>query len=150
MERGGHQALEYWLLRTVLVNSYLLALRSDLPKPRQVSFRSQQEFRRQIIGSLLAMGRSSEICPKRGISRISQEADYVPTREHEQVKFAKRGECVCYKGLRLRDRLQKRLALREIAANQGRGSYRHDSFYGCKQCGVYLCNQRGCFDVFHQ
>jgi hypothetical protein len=40
VERGGHQALEHWLLRVVLVNSYLLALRSDLLKPRQVSFRS--------------------------------------------------------------------------------------------------------------
>jgi hypothetical protein len=41
VERGGHQALEYWLLRTVLINYYLLALCSNMPEPRQVSFRSQ-------------------------------------------------------------------------------------------------------------
>ena len=41
VRRGGHQALEHWLLRTVLVNCYLLALCSDVPEPRQVSFRSQ-------------------------------------------------------------------------------------------------------------
>jgi hypothetical protein len=29
----------------------------------------------------------------------------MPTREHKQVKFAKRGEYICYKGLRLKDRL---------------------------------------------
>jgi hypothetical protein len=46
VKRGGHQALEHWLLRTVLINCYLLALCSDMPEPRQVSFRSQQDFRR--------------------------------------------------------------------------------------------------------
>ncbi|PMD49344.1 uncharacterized protein K444DRAFT_549581, partial [Hyaloscypha bicolor E] len=40
VRRGGHQALEHWLLRTVLINCYLLALCSDIPEPRQVSFRS--------------------------------------------------------------------------------------------------------------
>jgi hypothetical protein len=45
VERGGHQALEHWLFRTVLINCYLLAYCSDIPEPRQVSFRSQQDFR---------------------------------------------------------------------------------------------------------
>jgi hypothetical protein len=45
VERGGHQALEHWLLRTVLINYYLLALCSDVPEPRAVSFRSQSDFR---------------------------------------------------------------------------------------------------------
>jgi len=40
IKRGGHQALEHWLLRTVLVNYYLLALCYDVPEPRQISFRS--------------------------------------------------------------------------------------------------------------
>ncbi len=47
VRRGGYQALDHWLLRTILINCYLLALCSDIPKPRQVSFRSQQDFRRQ-------------------------------------------------------------------------------------------------------
>ena len=46
IERGGYQALEHWLLRTVLINCYLLALYSNIPEPREVSFRSQQDFRR--------------------------------------------------------------------------------------------------------
>jgi hypothetical protein len=41
VRRGGSQALEHWLLQTVLVNCYLLALCSNVPEPRQVSFRSQ-------------------------------------------------------------------------------------------------------------
>jgi hypothetical protein len=78
VKRGGAQALEHWLLRTVLVNSYLLALYSDVPEPRQINFRSQQDFRRQLVGALLAMGKDSDISPKRRISRISQGADQVP------------------------------------------------------------------------
>jgi hypothetical protein len=40
VERGGYQVLEHWLLRTVLINCYLLALCSDVPEPREISFRS--------------------------------------------------------------------------------------------------------------
>jgi hypothetical protein len=150
VERGGHQALEHWLLRTVLINCYLLALCSDVPEPREISFRSQQDFRRQLVSALLAKGRDSEICPKRRISQISQGAKQVPVESHELVKLSKIGKCVCCKGLRYGDRPQKRIALAQIAANQGRESYRRDSFYGCKQCDVHLCKNRGCFDVFHR
>jgi hypothetical protein len=78
VERGGHQALKHWLLHTVLINYYLLTLYSNIPEPRQVSFRSQQDFRSQLIGSLLAIGKDSKICPKRRISQISQGANLVP------------------------------------------------------------------------
>jgi hypothetical protein len=150
VERGGYQALEHWLLRTVLINCYLLALCSDVPEPRAVSFRSQQDFREQLIGALLAKGRDGKLCRKRRISQISQAADQVPIRSHEQVKLAKRGECVYCRGLRIRDRPKKRVALSEIATNQGRSSSRHESQYGCKQCDVHLCKQRGCFTAFHR
>jgi hypothetical protein len=39
VKEGGAQALEHWLLRTILVNSYLLALYSNAPEPRQINFR---------------------------------------------------------------------------------------------------------------
>jgi hypothetical protein len=150
VERGGHQALEHWLLRTVLINCYLLSLCSDVPEPREVIFRSQQDFRRQLISALVAKARDSEICPKRGISRISGGASQVPIRAHKQVKLTRRGPCVSCKGLRFADRPQKRLPLSQIAANQGRDSSRHDSWYGCEQCDVPLCKERGCFNVFHK
>jgi hypothetical protein len=87
----------------VLINYYLLAFCSDVLEPRQVSFRGQVDFRRQLVTALIAKGRHSEICQKRGISRISGGADQVPVRAHKQVKLAKVGECMCYKGLRFKD-----------------------------------------------
>jgi Transposase IS4 len=151
VRRGGSQALEHWLLRTVLVNCYLLALCSDVPEPRQVSFRSQQDFRKQLVGALLAMAKGgSEPCKKRRISVINPDATQEPVSSHTPVKMVKKGLCVSCKGLRFRDRPQKRVALVEIAANSKRPSSRHESRYGCKQCDVHLCKERGCFDVFHK
>ena len=86
--RGGAQALEHWLLRAVLVSCCLLALCSDVPKPRQISFRSQQDFRKQLVGALLAIGKDSNISPKRRIGRISQGADQVPGHAHELVRMS--------------------------------------------------------------
>jgi hypothetical protein len=149
VERGGHQALEHWLLHTVLINYYLLALYSNMPEPREVSFRSQQDFRRQLIYTLVTKGRSSsEICPKRRILRISQGADRIPVSSHKLVNLSRRG--LYGKGLRFKDRPRKRIALAQIASNQGRESSTHESVYGCKQCDVYLCKDRGCFDVFYR
>jgi hypothetical protein len=150
VRRGGSQALEHWLLRTVLVNSYLLVLCSDVPEPRPVSFRSQQDFRKQLIWSLLSMSRDTSICPKRRISRISEGADQVPLGSHEQVKMGKRGYCVACKGLRFGDRPQRRVPLSVIASNSGRKSTNHSSSSGCKQCDVFLCNNNSCFEVFHR
>ena len=115
-----------------------------------MSFRSQQDFRTQLIGSLLVMGRDSDACLKRRISKISQGADLVPLGAHEQVKLSKNGRCVCCKGLRFTDRPKKRVALAQIGANQGRGSSTHYTFFGCKQCDVHLCKERSCFSVFHR
>jgi hypothetical protein len=96
------------------------------------------------------MRKGSDILPKRNISKISREANQVAVRSHEKIKMVKRGECVSCGGLRFGDRPKKRVALGEIAANQGRESKRSVSFYGCKQCDVHLCNKRPCFDVFHR
>lgn len=150
VERGGHQALEHWLLRTVLVNCYLLALCSNVPEPRHINFRSQQDFRKQLVGSLLAMGSGSELCPKRRISKISQGADFMPIQSHRMVKMAKRGYCIACKGLRYGDRPRKRVALSTIASNLGRQSSNHSSSFGCKQCDVHLCNNNSCFERFHE
>jgi hypothetical protein len=132
MKRGGHQVLEHWLLRTVLINSYLLAYCLEAPEPREVSFRSQQDFRRQLVCVLVAKGRGSEICPKRRILRTSQGADYIPVSLYKLVNLSKRGICVCCMGLRFKDRPIKRIALAQIASNQGRESSTYESVYGCK------------------
>jgi hypothetical protein len=88
VERGGHQALEHWLLRTGLINCYLLALCSNIPEPREISFRSQQDFRRQLVTALLAKGRDGEVCIKRRILRIRKGAEKVPKQLHTQVKLS--------------------------------------------------------------
>jgi hypothetical protein len=118
VERGGHQALEHWLLRTVLINCYLLALYSNVPEPREVSFRNQQDFRRQLVYILVTKGRSSsKICPKRRISRISQGANRIPVSLHKLVNLSRRGIYIYYKGLRFKDRPRKRIILAQIASN---------------------------------
>jgi hypothetical protein len=122
-----------------------------VPEPRQISFRSQQDFKQQLISSLLAIERDSKICLKRRIGRISREAEDIPVGGHKLVRFGgKKGRCMSYKGLRFIDRPQKRVTLAEITANQQRESERHDSRWGCDQCDVYLYKERGCFDVFHR
>ncbi len=123
VRRGGHQALEHWLLRTVLVNCYLLALCSDVPEPRQISFRSQQDFRKQLAQSLLAMGNEAKLCEKIRISHISQDAVKTPVQFHEMVKTDRKRQCFSCKGLRYGDRPLKRVALGQIAANQGSISF---------------------------
>jgi hypothetical protein len=102
------------------------------------------------MGSLLAIGRDSEVYKKRRIRIISQEAIQALKGSHELVRMAKRGMCVNCKGLRFRDRLKKRVILAEIAINKGRESTFHLSCFGYKQCDVNLCRNRGCFDVFHK
>ena len=62
-----------------------------MPELRETNFRSQQDFRRQLIGALLAMGKDSNITPKRRISRTSQGANEVPVHSHQTVKMSKRG-----------------------------------------------------------
>ncbi len=95
-----------------------------------ISFRSQQDFRWHLVSALVAKSGDSEPSKKRSISRISGGADEVPVREYKLVKLARRGVCVCCKGLRFRDRPKKRVLLGQIAANQGRERSRHESQYG--------------------
>jgi hypothetical protein len=57
--RGGHQAIEHWLFCVALVNSYLLSLCSDIETYREVNFRSQQDFRTQLVDALLHMAKDA-------------------------------------------------------------------------------------------
>ena len=96
------------------------------------------------------MSRDTSICLKRRISRISEGVVQVLLKLYEQVKMGKRGWCVACRGLRYRDRPQKRVALSEIATNSGRKSTNRQSSYGCKQCDVFLCKDISCFKSFHK
>jgi len=150
IRRGGAQALEHWLLRVSLTNSYLLSLYSDVPEPRQVKFRSQKDFRQKLIQSLLAQGRTEvPRSNKRRISRVEPEADNMPLTLHTFIKMPKRGWCFYCKGGRVTDRPQKRVALGQIAVQNNRQSAMHQSSYGCKECNISLCRERGCWLKYH-
>jgi hypothetical protein len=70
--------------------------------------------------------------------------------KHKIVKIKCRKDCVCYKGLRLKDRSQKRIALRKITANQGRESKRTCTIYSYKQYNVILYKKRSCWKKYHK
>jgi hypothetical protein len=115
--KEGYQAIEHWLFRVALVNSYLLSLYSDLEALREVKFRSQQDFRIQLINSLFHIAKDVQVSSKRRISYMSTNAQSSSATKYKIIKIKWRKDCVCYKGLRLKDRPQKRMALGEIAAN---------------------------------
>jgi hypothetical protein len=80
---------------------------------------------------------------------MSQDADNEPVRTHQQVKIGSRKDCVYCKGLRHRDRPQKRVALAEIAANKRRESKRTCTSFGCKQYDVAICKNSSCWEIYH-
>jgi hypothetical protein len=133
IRRGGHQALEHWLLRVALINSYLLCLLSDVESPRPISFRSQQDFRIQLVDALLHKAPELQISRKRRVAHISTEAENLPSREYEIVKRSTRKGCLCCGELRLGDRPQKRMALGEIVANQRQESNRTCTYWASRR-----------------
>jgi hypothetical protein len=101
VRRRGYQAVEHSLLRMVLVNTYLLSLYSDIEGPREITFRSQQAFRINLIDALLHKARAAAPAGKRRISHISAAAEDILARRHELVKRLTQKDCVCCKGLRM-------------------------------------------------
>lgn len=150
VRRGGHQALEYWILRGVLSNYYLICKRSDVPPPREINLRNQVDFRRQIVSGLLAIAEHTYRSPLKRVAYVAFKADDKPPLQHKQVKMAKRGWCKACLGGRLRDRPRKRVALGEIAVQNNRPSTSHLSSFGCRDCEVHLCKKRACFELFHR
>ena len=45
IRKGAWQALEQWLLVTILVNCYLVAFYIDIKEEKQIKFQNQQDFR---------------------------------------------------------------------------------------------------------
>ncbi len=147
--RGGHQAIEHWLFRVALVNSYLLSLCSDIESHREVNFRSQQDFRIQLVDALLYMAKDARVSPKRRVSHMSTDTETLPVIQHQLVRRQSRRDCMYYKGLRITDRPQKRIALGDIAANQNRESRRRSTNHYCKQCDVAICKKGMCWRRYH-
>ena len=150
IRHGGYQALDHWLLRVVLINSYLLSLLGgEEDTKREVDFRSQKDFRQQIATALLHRGQRGPLTNKRRISIISIASESLPPKDHELVKRQGRKQCVCCAGMRIGDRPPKRVALGQIAANSNRPSCRTDTYWYCKQCDVAICKKNDCWNRFH-
>lgn len=150
VRRGGSQALDHWVLLSTLVNYYLLAFYSEARSTPDVAFRSQKDFRQQIIEALLFMGKTSDVSRKRRVSHMDPDSSQEPFHAHKLVKMTSQKQCVACKGLRHQDRPQKRVALGEIAGNQKRESERKDTLFKCNKCDVALCKIRPCFSIYHK
>jgi hypothetical protein len=151
IKRGATQAVDQFLLQTVLVNCYLLSLYAKWEGgERVVKHRSQDDFRINLVEALLAAKRNAKGPGKRVYPFTNSEGLEVPLHYHEHVKMPTRKDCYACKGVRHQDRPLKRVALGVIAANEGRSTQRRTSWYGYKQCKVALCKEGGCFERYHR
>jgi hypothetical protein len=78
VRRGGWQAIEHWLLRVVLVNSFLVLFLSDVPSKRNISFRSQQDF----SSVSFRQRQNMPLVLKRRVSKISTLATVTDVSGH--------------------------------------------------------------------
>jgi hypothetical protein len=101
--RGGWQAVEYWLLRVVLCNCFILALWAGPDGSRQINFRNQVDFCNQLIDSLLHMSKDIARSKKRRVSHISQDAEILLVSHNQKVKTGDRRQYVNCRGLRFQD-----------------------------------------------
>jgi hypothetical protein len=164
VRRGGWHALFLYIFNTVLVNSYLLS-----------STKSQSEFRTLLYLQLLEIGASTrkrkwavprlesrlfpihskpddnekkgqEAGPEAGCE-VGQDSG----QAHNRVHRGKRQPCKgCqYSGLS-RQLNKRRRVLGEISRNIRHYRAPRESQYSCLACGVSLCKEGPCFDLYHE
>lgn len=153
IRRGGWQAIWNWLLHTILVNCYLVSIHATVIEHDKLSkedrWLSQVKFRKVIMKALLHAAGGRPGTRKHGLSYPNSEGALVPARTHTRVKMAWRRDCKCCVGERLGDPPKKRRILGDISPNIDRPYARRSSSYGCKECGVCLCQLGDCFDIYH-
>jgi hypothetical protein len=93
IKRGTWQALDQWLLITVLVNCYLVTFYSDVKKERQIKFRLQRDFCIQIINALLVIGKDLSVPKKRRFAYNNCDENKVPVIHHYRIKRSTRKDC---------------------------------------------------------
>ena len=89
IERRGYQAIEYQLLRMVLVNIYKIALSIDVLEPRQINFRNQKDLRDQLYDSLLLMEEKNYRAIKKRVALVNPEIDLIEIFNHIKIKLEK-------------------------------------------------------------
>jgi hypothetical protein len=149
IRRGAWQALDQWLLITVLVNCYLVAFYAMVEGEREIKFRSQRDFRIQLVEGLLAMSQRGPGPQKRRFSHSNYDDSEVPITNHHHAKRLTRSDCMACKGGTYWERPLRRSPLAQISANQKGHSKRRNTFYGCTECNVALCKEGPCFNRYH-
>jgi hypothetical protein len=153
LRKGAIQTIDYFLFRIILVNCYLIALYSETDGERLINFRSQDNFRIQLVELLLDLGThstSAKVSRKRGFSYINTEAFEIPVHRYKHVKIPTKKDYATCKGVRFSDNPPKRVALAEIARNRYRNSTRRTSWYNYKQYNIAICRKSDCWDVYHE
>lgn len=147
--KGGWQAIAWnFLLETVLVNSFLLQLRS-LPNDRKTT--SQRKWRYQIMMDLLHENATASKSRK----RLRPGDEFTPYSQHKHVKRGKEGPCLGCIGLTVGQQRSKkpRRALEPLGddtLNRRSGRKRGKKTpWGCNVCDVALCTSEQCWYLYH-
>lgn len=155
VRRGVSQAIDHWLLRVVLVNTYVIG-QVWLREEEKPMLRSQIDWRQDIIEGLLEASakaaKNTPLHPKASISHRKRPFEDAPRcNTPDPMKLEKALRCKACLGLRQDDRPLKRQALAPLATANGRTSTRHETYYCCRKCRVPLCTgQRDCMNRWHR
>ena len=154
IRRGGWQALFYWLLNIVLVNSYLLSFHSNVEK--SLKFNDQAKFREALIEALFEAAKARPIQRKQANIGTNFDGFTTPAHRHKMEHRGIQGECWNYNGKKHGEHPRKRVALSAISVNLSTNTlkntsttHRKRSYYGCHECSVPLCKERPCFEEYH-
>lgn len=155
--RGASKAVEHWLLRGVLVNTYVVA-QIWRRENELVKLRSQPEWRNAIIDGLLeaSLKVAQRANPFHLKERISHRKRPLPDDEEQgHVEVNRRQQnCFYCAGGRPLDRPTKRVALGVLPDGGNRIKERNVTRFGCAACNIALCSsrkgrKRGCFAKWH-
>jgi hypothetical protein len=106
---------------------------------REINFRSQVDFRNQLINLLLEINKDVSRSKKKRVSHINQDAESLVYSYYQRMRVGLQRQYIVYAGLRVKDRPLKRAALAIIAGNKGRPSIIKRTRYACKQYDVSIC-----------
>jgi hypothetical protein len=125
----------------------LIALYSETDGEHLINFRSQDNFRIQLVELLLDLGirdTSAKVPRKRGFLYMNTEVFEIPVHRYKYIKIPTKKNCTAYKKIRFSDNLLKRVALAGIARNRHRSSTRRTSWYSYKQYNITIYRKSDC------
>jgi hypothetical protein len=97
IKRGTWQALDQWLLITVLVNYYLVTFYFNIEKERQIKFCLQRDFCIQIINAFLTIEKDPFVPKKRRFAYNNCDKKKVSVIYYYRIKRSTQKDCAAYK-----------------------------------------------------